>query len=124
LSRQSRPWFSLAAPGSVSGTKTVVDGEIAKAEMFVKRPSPPPRPHAERNKAAVAAAYHLLKWSGHKTAATRGGKWEQLARILLRDPTLDLFYHLREFKESALAQLSNAALPPYPFSSGQLVKIA
>ena len=51
-----------------------------------------------RNKAAVAAAYDLLGWWGHKAVVTRGGKWEQLAKILTGDLTVDLFDHLREFK--------------------------
>ena len=40
------------------------------------------------------------EWWGHKAAVTRGGKWEQLAKILTGDLTVDLFDHLREFKRS------------------------
>jgi hypothetical protein len=49
---------------------------------------------------AVAAAYDLLKWWGHKAPVTRGGKWEKLAKILAGDRDVDLFDHLREFKNS------------------------
>jgi hypothetical protein len=93
-----RPWFSLAETAHVAGKATVIDREIAKAESFLDRPSPPPRRDASRNKAAVAAAYDLLHWWGHKAAVTRGGKWAQLAKILADDRTVDLFNHLREFK--------------------------
>jgi hypothetical protein len=93
-----RPWFSLAETAYVAGKPTVIDREIARAEMFLDRPSPPPRRDAARNKAAVAAAYQLLEWWGQKAAVTRGGKWAQLAKILIGDQTVDLFDHLREFK--------------------------
>jgi hypothetical protein len=93
-----RPWFSLAETAYVAGKSTVVDREIAKAELILDRPSPPPRRDASRNKAAVAAAYDLLHWWSHKAAVTRGGKWAQLAKILAADLTVDLFDHLREFK--------------------------
>jgi len=95
-----RPWFSLAETAYVAGKPTVIDREIARAESFLDRPSPPPRRHASRNKAAVAAAYDLLQWWGHKAAVRRGGKWAQLAKILAGDRTVDLFDHLREFKRS------------------------
>jgi len=95
-----RPWFSLVETAYVAGKPTVVDREIAKTESFLDRPSPPPRRDASRNKAAVAAAYDLLGWWGHKAAVTRGGKWAQLAKILAADRTVDLFDHLREFKRS------------------------
>jgi hypothetical protein len=95
-----RPWFSHAETAYVAGKPTVIDREIARAESFLDRPSPPPRRHASRNKAAVAAAYDLLQWWGHKAAVSRGGKWAQLAKILAGDRTVDLFDHLREFKRS------------------------
>jgi hypothetical protein len=91
-----RSWFSLAETVCVAGSTTVVDREIAIAEAFLARPSPPPRRDASRNKAAVAAAYDLLDWWGHK--AVRGGKWAQLAKILTGDMTVDLFDHLRKFR--------------------------
>jgi hypothetical protein len=93
-----RPWFSLVETAYVAGKATVIDREIAKAKAFIDRPSPPPRRDASRNKAAVAAAYDLLEWWGHKAAVTRGGRWARLAKILAADPTVDLFDHLREFK--------------------------
>jgi hypothetical protein len=93
-----RPWFSLAEAAYVAGKPTIVDREMAIAEAFLARPSPPPRRDASRTKAAVAAAKDLLDWWGHKVAITRGGKWEQLAKILAADQTVDLFDHLREFK--------------------------
>ena len=95
-----RPWFSLGETVYVAGNPTVIDREIAKAEAFLGQPSLPPRREASRNKAAVAAAYDLLRWSDHKVAATRGGKWELLAKILVADRTVDLFDHLRAFKRS------------------------
>ena len=95
-----RPWFSLAETAYVAGKPTVIDREIARAESLLDWPSPPPRRHASRNKAAVAAAYDLLQWWGHKAAVTRGGKWAQLAKILAGDRTVDLFDHLRKFKRS------------------------
>jgi hypothetical protein len=93
-----RPWFSFAETAHVAGKPTIIDREIARAEMFLDRPSPPPRRDATRNKAAVAAAYDLLEWGGQKAAVTRGGKWAQLAKILTGDQTVDLFDHLRDFK--------------------------
>jgi hypothetical protein len=95
-----RPWFSLAETAYFTGKATVIDREIARAEAFLSRPSPPPRREASRNKAAVAAAYDLLKWWGHKAVVTRGGKWAQLAQILAGDQAVDVFDHLREFKRS------------------------
>jgi hypothetical protein len=93
-----KQWFSLAETAYVAGKATVIDREIAKAEEFLARPSPPPRRAAARNKAAVAVAHDLLSWWGCKAVVTRGGKWEQLAKILTDDLTVDLFDHLREFK--------------------------
>ena len=96
-----RPWFSLAETAYAAGKATVIDREIARAEAFLDRPSPPPRRDASRNKAAVVAAYDLLDWWGHKPTLTRGGKWAQLAQILAGDQAVDMFDHLREFKRSA-----------------------
>ena len=93
-----RPWFSLTETAYVAGKPTLIDREIAIAETFLDRPSPPPRRDAARNKAAVAAAHDLLSWWGHKAVVTRGGKWAQLAKILTGELTVDLFDHLREFK--------------------------
>ena len=95
-----RPWFSLAEKAYVAGNATVIDREIARTEAFLERPSLPPRRDASRHKIAVAAAYDLLEWWGHKAAVTRGGKWAQLATILAGGRTVDLFDHLREFKRS------------------------
>ena len=93
-----RPWFSLAETAHVAGRPTVIDREIARAEAFLARPSPPPRRDASRNKTAVAAAYDLLDWWGHNAAVTRSGKWVRLAKILAGDQTVDLFDHLRDFR--------------------------
>lgn len=95
-----RPWFSLAELAYVARQPTVLDREIARAETFLNRPSPPPRRDASRNKAAVAAAHDLLKWWGHKVAVTRNGKWAQLSKILVGDQAIDLFDHLRAYKSS------------------------
>ncbi len=93
-----RPWFSLAETAYIAGKPTIIDREIAIAEAFLARPSPPPRRDASHNKAAVAVAYNLLGWWRHKAVVTRGGKWAQLAKVLTGDLTVDLFDHLREFK--------------------------
>jgi hypothetical protein len=93
-----RPWFSLTETAYVAGKPTLIDREIAIAETFLDKPSRPPRRDAARNKAGVAAAHDLLSWWGHKAVVTRGGKWDQLAKILIGDLTVDLFDHLREFK--------------------------
>jgi hypothetical protein len=95
-----RPWFSLAETAYVAGKPTVIDREIARAEAFLSRPSPRPRREASRNKAAVAAAYDLLRWWGRKAAVTRGGEWAELAKILAGNRTVDLFDHLRAFKRT------------------------
>ena len=93
-----RPWFSLTETAYVVGKPTVIDREIAIADTFLNRPSPPPRRDAASNKPAVAAAHDLLNWWGHTAVVTRGGKWEQLAKILTGDMIVDLFDHLREFR--------------------------
>ena len=93
-----RPWFSLLETVHVAGNATIIDREIARAELFLDWPSLPPRRDASLHKAAVAAAYDLLEWWSHKAAVTRGGKWAQLATILAGGRTVDLFDHLREFK--------------------------
>ncbi len=95
-----RPWFSLAEIAYIVGKPTVIDREIGRAEAFLDWPSPPLRRHASKNKAAVAAAYDLLEWWGHKSAVTRGGKWEQLAKVLIGDRTVGLFDHMLEYKRS------------------------
>jgi hypothetical protein len=106
-----RPWLSLEETAYVAGKPTVIDRELARAEAFLDRPSPPPRREANRNKAAVAAAYDLLRWWGHKAATTRNGRWAQLARILLSDRTIDLFDHLREFKRKPEPPIEKARGP-------------
>ena len=95
-----KPWFSLVEIAYIPGKATVIDREIAKAETFLNRPSPPPRRDASRNKAAVAAAFDLLGWWGHKATVTRGGKWAQVTKILAGDEATDLLDHLREFKRN------------------------
>ena len=92
-----KPWFNLA-PGFT--TRTTIEAEIAKAESILAQPSAPPRRDGSRNKAAVAAAYDLLTWRGHNATVTRGGRWEKLAQILADDLTVDLFDHLRKFKQN------------------------
>jgi hypothetical protein len=93
-----RPRFSLAETAYVAGNTTVIDREIVKTESLLNRPSLPPRRDASRHKIAVAAAYFLLEYWGHRAAVTRGGKWAQLATILAGGRTVDLFDHLRKFK--------------------------
>ena len=91
-----KPWFNLA-PGLP--TRTTIEKEIDKAESLMAQPSASPRRDGSRNKAAVAAAYDLLTWRGHTANVTRGGLWEKLAQILANDLTVDLFDHLRKFKQ-------------------------
>ena len=43
-----RPWFSLTETAYVAGKPTLIDREIAIAETFLDRPSPPPRRDAAR----------------------------------------------------------------------------
>ena len=92
-----KPWFSLAHSGT---TTTRIKAEIATTEAFLKQPPAPPRRDGSRNKAAAAAAYDLLTWRGHNATVTRGGTWEELAQILAGDLIVDLFEHLRKFKQS------------------------
>jgi len=92
-----RPWFNLA-PGFT--TRTAIEKEIDKAESIMAQASAPPRRDGSRNKAAVAAAYDLLTWRGHNATVTRGGIWEKLAKILADARTVDLFDHLRKFKQN------------------------
>ena len=94
-----RPWFSLARPDFT--TRTAIEAEITKAKSILDQPSAPPRRDGSRNQAAAAAAYDLLTWRGHNATATRGGRWEKLAKILAGDLTVDLFDHLRKFKQNS-----------------------
>jgi hypothetical protein len=93
-----RPWFSFADPNYDAGQ--MIEEEIKKVTEFLNRPSVAPSRNACWNKAAVAAAYTLLTWRQQKTAITRGGKWEKLAKILAGNQNVDLFDHLRKFRKS------------------------
>ncbi len=93
-----RPWFSLSETAYIAGKPTMIDREIALAEVFLVRLSPPPRPDARRNKLAVAAAYDVLNWRSQRAMITRNGKWAKLAAILAGDMSVDLFDHMREFR--------------------------
>jgi hypothetical protein len=93
-----KPWFSFADPAYTTGQ--ALEKELAKAEEFLNRRSARPRRHASHSKAAVVAAHDLLGWRNHEATTTRGGNWEQLAKVLAGDLTVDLFDHLREFKRS------------------------
>ena len=50
-----KPWFSLVEIAYFPGKATVIDREIARAELFLDWPSLPPRRDASLHKAAVAA---------------------------------------------------------------------
>jgi hypothetical protein len=91
-----RPWFSLSETAYIAGKPTMIDREIALAEVFLVRLSPPPRPDASRNKLAVAAAYDVLNWRSQRAMITRNGKRAKL--ILAGDMSVDLFDHMREFR--------------------------
>ena len=93
-----KPWFSLAHPAYT--TRARIEAEIAKIEAFLKQPPAPPRRDGIRNKSAAAVAYDLLTWRGHNATVSRGGTWEKLAQILAGDRTVDMFEHLRKFKQS------------------------
>jgi hypothetical protein len=92
-----KPWFNL---NPRSTTRTTIEKEIEKADTIMAQPSAPPRRDGSRNKAAVAAAYDLLTSRGHNPTVTRNKKWEKLAKILAGNPTVDVFDHLRKFKQN------------------------
>jgi hypothetical protein len=92
-----KPWFSLSEIAYIVGQPTVIDREIGKAELFLTRPSLPPKPDAIMAKAAVPAAHSMLGWWGHEASVTRGGKWENLANILAGGRAA-VFEHMRTFK--------------------------
>lgn len=87
--------FSLGHP-----TRTKIEAEIARTNEFLNQPPAPPRRDGSRGKAAAAAAYDLLTWRGYNATVTRGGRWEKLAKILAGNLSVDLFEHLRKFKQS------------------------
>jgi hypothetical protein len=91
-----KPWLSFA----ISGKTLELARELKTAEALVNQKSPPPARDATRQKIAVAASHELLEWWGHKAAVTRGGKWAQLAKILINDRHLDVFDHLRSYRGS------------------------
>jgi hypothetical protein len=84
-----RPW--LSPPD--------VQGEIAKVESFLARPSLPPKRAATRAKAGVAAAYSLLKWWDIEVNTSRGSIWEQLSQIL-SGSSASMYEHMREFNRT------------------------
>jgi hypothetical protein len=90
-----KPWFNFAP-----GFRTTIQKHIEMAEAILAQLPTRPRPDASRNKAAVSAAYDLLTSRGHPAPTTRGGRWEQLANILAGNRTVDLFDHLRRFKQT------------------------
>jgi hypothetical protein len=92
-----KPWFRLALSDS---TVSSIKAEIATTEEFLKQLPASPRRDGSRNKAAVRAAYDLLAWRGHNATLSRGGPWEELAQILADDLSVDLFEHMRKFKQS------------------------
>ena len=92
-----KPWFNLSPR---STTRTTIEKEIEKANSIMAQPSALPRRDGSRNKAAVAAAYDLLTWRGHNPTVTRKKRWEKLAKMLAGDPTVDVFDHLRKFKQN------------------------
>jgi hypothetical protein len=102
-----KPWFNLPPR---STTRNAIEAEIAKAESILAQPSAPPRRDGGRNKAAAAAAYDLLTWRGHAATVTRGGRWEKLAKILAGDLTVDLFDHLRKFKQNPALSIEKVRL--------------
>jgi len=96
-----KPWFNLASGFT---TRTTIEKEIHKAKSIMAQPSAPPRRDGSRSRAAVGAAYDLLTSRGHTGTVTRGKRWEKLAQILANDLTVDLFDHLRKFKQRSRRQ--------------------
>jgi hypothetical protein len=91
-----KPWLSFA----ISGKTLNLARELETAEALINQKSRRPARDASRQKIAVAAAQELLEWWGHKIAVTRSGTWARLVRILINDPHLDVFDHLRSQKSS------------------------
>jgi hypothetical protein len=92
-------WFSLSHP--TSNARVTIETEVKKAKVYLDKPSAPPLRDASRNKAAVAVAHDLLVFWHHRPTVTRHGKWEQLAKVLSGDLSVDLFDHLRNFKRNS-----------------------
>ncbi|HEY4982612.1 MAG TPA: hypothetical protein VII24_11925 [Pseudolabrys sp.] len=100
-----RPWFSIAETAYIAG-QTVQEREIKRVEDLAglilengkirdRRPSKPKR-DAVAAKAAMRAAYHMLKRWGHKPTGSIGGKWDRLTIILANSDAKSLHDHLSE----------------------------
>lgn len=86
-------WFSLV------GTEAAVERELTKVEQLLP-PSGTPKPDAVKAKLAVAMAYNLMSWWGHKPALTRDGDWEKLSKVLAGGSDVAVFEHMRTFKRN------------------------
>jgi hypothetical protein len=110
-----KPWFSLG-PGfpfyeivNVAGKptrrrsaveRTVIDRELAKVEPLLAKARQPKR-DAVAAKAAMRAAYHLLKRWGHKPTGSIGGKWDRMTIVLANSNAKSLHDHLSEREATA-----------------------
>jgi hypothetical protein len=94
LDASTQQWFLLATD--------IIAHDMGEAEALLhsqdrrdnKRPS---RRGKEKAMMAVGMAYFLLKMRGHQPMATRGGKWDQLSKILA-NTSADMLDYLREAK--------------------------
>jgi hypothetical protein len=103
LPPQLRPWFSLAEMAYVTGTPTVIDRELAKAEPLLAKESAPPKRDAILGKAAAAFAHRLLLLRrGREPSLTRGGEWEKLGKVFSNGAPV--FEHMRTFKRALAAR--------------------
>jgi hypothetical protein len=93
-----RPWFSLAETAYVTGTPTVIDRELAKAELLAKESAPPKRDAILGKAAADATDRLLLLLRGRKPSLTRGGEWERVGKVLANGAPV--FEHMRAFLRS------------------------
>jgi hypothetical protein len=96
-----RPWFS---------PNLDFDRNVAMIEAMLERSSRPSGgSDANRKKAAVREAHDVLKLWDRKVGRTRNGVWVQLATILYGEQSIDLFHHVRAFKNGpALIKIRDA----------------
>ena len=88
---------------SITGTPTVIDRELAKAEPLLAKESAPPKRDAILGKAAAAFAHRLLLLRrGREPSLTRGGEWEKLGKVFSNGAPV--FEHMRTFKRALAAR--------------------
>jgi hypothetical protein len=82
-----KPWFTL--PDGM-------DRELGLIRDL--RKDRPPKRDAVAAKLGTMTSYNLLVWWSHKPEVSRGGKWEQLTKMLAGIKTSP-FEHMRDFKK-------------------------